>query len=91
METIILRYNINDIIAISILNSLKKAGVFEVYEQDIDFSKIIDGKNQFEAKQIENNQNPLKIFSKTRGMWADYNIDGNTLRNEAWNLIQTEK
>ncbi|MDR0941790.1 MAG: hypothetical protein LBM68_06140 [Bacteroidales bacterium] len=25
-------------------------------------------------------------FSKTRGMWQDYDIDGDTLRNEAWGI-----
>ncbi|MCL2328111.1 MAG: hypothetical protein FWC39_06305 [Bacteroidetes bacterium] len=25
-------------------------------------------------------------FSKTRGMWHDYDIDGTTLRNEAWGI-----
>jgi len=27
-----------------------------------------------------------QLFSKTRGMWQDYNIDGTTLRNEAWGI-----
>ena len=25
-------------------------------------------------------------FAKTRGMWKDYDIDGTTLRNEAWGI-----
>jgi len=27
-----------------------------------------------------------QLFSKTRGMWQDYDIDGNKLRNEAWGI-----
>jgi len=27
-----------------------------------------------------------QLFSKTRGMWQDYDIDGATLRNEAWGI-----
>ena len=27
-----------------------------------------------------------QLFSKTRGMWQDYDIDGTTLRNEAWGI-----
>ena len=27
-----------------------------------------------------------QLFSKTRGMWQDYEIDGAKLRNEAWGI-----
>ena len=27
-----------------------------------------------------------QLFSKTRGMWQDYDIDGDKLRNEAWGI-----
>ena len=27
-----------------------------------------------------------QLFSKTRGMWQDYDIDGNKLRDEAWGI-----
>ena len=27
-----------------------------------------------------------QLFSKTRGMWQDYDIDGVKLRNEAWGI-----
>ena len=27
-----------------------------------------------------------QLFSKTRGMWKDYDIDGTKLRNEAWGI-----
>ena len=27
-----------------------------------------------------------QLFSKTRGMWQDYDIDGAKLRNEAWGI-----
>jgi hypothetical protein len=30
-----------------------------------------------------------QLFSKTRGMWQDYDIDGTTLRNEAWGINET--
>ena len=33
-----------------------------------------------------------QLFSKTRGMWQDYDIDGTQLRNEAWGINeQTEE
>jgi len=27
-----------------------------------------------------------QLFSKTRGMWQDYDIDGDKLRNDAWGI-----
>ncbi|MCL2074771.1 MAG: hypothetical protein FWH18_12685 [Marinilabiliaceae bacterium] len=27
-----------------------------------------------------------QLFSKNRGMWQDYDIDGDKLRNEAWGI-----
>jgi len=27
-----------------------------------------------------------QLFSKSRGMWQDYDIDGDKLRNEAWGI-----
>jgi len=32
------------------------------------------------------NKSFSQLFSKTRGMWQDYDIDGNKLRNEAWGI-----
>jgi len=32
------------------------------------------------------NKSFSQLFSKTRGMWKDYDIDGNKLRNEAWGI-----
>ena len=29
-----------------------------------------------------------QLFSKTRGMWEDYDIDGDKLRNEAWGITE---
>ena len=29
-----------------------------------------------------------QLFSKTRGMWKDYDIDGHKLRNEAWGITE---
>jgi len=33
-------------------------------------------------------KNILNLFSKTRGMWKDYDIDGDRLRNEAWGISE---
>ena len=30
-----------------------------------------------------------QLFSKTRGMWKDYDIDANKLRNEAWGINES--
>jgi hypothetical protein len=32
------------------------------------------------------NKSFSQLFSKTRGMWQDYDIDGAKLRNEAWGI-----
>jgi hypothetical protein len=29
-----------------------------------------------------------QLFSKTRGMWQDYDIDGTKLRNAAWGISE---
>ena len=43
-----------------------------------------------EGKKMEK-KNFLQLFSETRGMWEDYDIDGVKLRNEAWGINdQTE-
>jgi len=48
--------------------------------------KLFDSWN-IEAEVTEVNKAEKKstpqLFSKTRGMWKDYDIDGNKLRNEA--------
>ena len=31
-----------------------------------------------------------QLFSKTRGMWKNYDIDGKKLRNEAWGINKQE-
>jgi len=38
-----------------------------------------------EEKKQEN-KSFSQLFSKTRGMWQDYDIDGEKLRNEAWGI-----
>ena len=38
-----------------------------------------------EEKKIET-KSFSQLFSKTRGMWQDYDIDANKLRNEAWGI-----
>ena len=30
-----------------------------------------------------------QLFSKTRGMWQDYDIDGVSLRDSAWGINET--
>jgi len=32
------------------------------------------------------NKSFSQLFSKTRGMWQDYDIDGTKLRNAAWGI-----
>ena len=38
-----------------------------------------------DEKKLEN-KSFSQLFSKTRGMWQDYDIDGDKLRNEAWGI-----
>ena len=38
-----------------------------------------------DEKTVEN-KSFTQLFSKTRGMWQDYDIDGAKLRNEAWGI-----
>ena len=42
-------------------------------------AKIVDEKMP-EEKSLS------QLFSKTRGMWQDYDIDGTKLRNDAWGI-----
>ena len=37
-------------------------------------------------EKISENKNFSQLFSKTRGMWQDYDIDAKKLRNEAWGI-----
>ena len=37
-------------------------------------------------EEIPEKKNFSQLFSKTRGMWQDYDIDGVKLRNDAWGL-----
>ena len=37
-------------------------------------------------KKAPENKSFSQLFSKTRGMWQDYDIDGAKLRNEAWGI-----
>jgi hypothetical protein len=37
-------------------------------------------------EEISEKKNFSQLFSKTRGMWQDYDIDGAKLRNDAWGL-----
>jgi len=38
-----------------------------------------------DEKTLEN-KSFSQLFSKTRGMWQDYDIDGAKLRNAAWGI-----
>ena len=51
-------------------------GLFNSWNVDV----IIKDEKKSENKSFS------QLFSKTRGMWKDYDIDGNKLRNEAWGL-----
>jgi len=42
----------------------------------------VEIKNEKESESKSFSQ----LFSKTRGMWKDYDIDGDKLRNEAWGI-----
>ena len=37
-------------------------------------------------EKMPENKSFSQLFSKTRGMWQDYDIDGNKLRNEVWGI-----
>ena len=37
-------------------------------------------------EKMPENKSFSQLFSKTRGMWQDYDIDGDKLRNEAWGI-----
>jgi hypothetical protein len=39
-----------------------------------------------DKKVLEDNKRFSQLFSKTRGMWQDYDIDGAKLRDESWGL-----
>ena len=40
-----------------------------------------------EEKKLEK-KSFSQLFPKTRGMWEDYDIDGDKLRNEAWGITE---
>ena len=37
-------------------------------------------------ERIPEKQSFSQLFSKTRGIWQDYDIDASKLRNEAWGI-----
>ena len=41
--------------------------------------------------KLSDNKNFSQLFSKTRGMWQDYDIDGTKLRNAAWGINDEQK
>jgi len=70
MTQIILKNNV-DKIQMSVLMRL-----FESWDVNVEITN---------EKNLEN-KSFSQLFSKTRGMWQDYDIDGNKLRNEAWGI-----
>ena len=53
-------------------------GLFNSWNVDV----VITEKKKSENKSFS------QLFSKTRGMWQDYDIDGEKLRNEAWKITE---
>ena len=51
-------------------------GLFNSWNLDV----VITDEKKSENKTFS------QLFSKTRGMWQDYDIDGDKLRNEAWGI-----
>jgi len=51
-------------------------GLFNSWNVDA----VISDKKKYEKKKFS------QLFSKTRGMWQDYDIDGDRLRSEAWGI-----
>ena len=43
-------------------------------------------KAEITDEKMPNNRSFSQLFSNTRGMWHDYDIDGIKLRNEAWGI-----
>ena len=70
MTQIVLRNNIDTMQ----MNVLK--GLFNSWNVAIEIKE----EKKAEAKSFS------QLFSKTRGMWQDYDIDANKLRNEAWGI-----
>jgi len=53
-------------------------GLFDSWNMNV---KIIDEKKS-------ENKSFSQLFSKTRGMWQGYDIDGEKLRNKAWGISE---
>jgi hypothetical protein len=51
-------------------------GLFDSWNVNVEIAE----EKKFEKKSFS------QLFSKTRGMWQDYDIDGAKLRNEAWGI-----
>ena len=51
-------------------------GLFNSWNVDV----VITEKKKPEHKSFS------QLFSKTRGMWQNYDIDGDKLRNETWGI-----
>ena len=53
-------------------------GLFDSWNVDV----------EIKDEKTDENKNFSQLFSRTRGMWTDYDIDGDKLRNEAWGINQ---
>ena len=51
-------------------------GLFDSWNVDVEITR----ENTGERKNFS------QLFSRTRGMWQDFDIDGGKLRNQAWGI-----
>ena len=51
-------------------------GLFNSWNVDV----VVTEEKKSEKKSFS------QLFARTRGMWKDYDIDGDKLRNEAWGI-----
>jgi len=61
------------------IDSMQKSvlmGLFDSWNMDVE---VTDEKTN-DSKSFS------QLFSKTRGMWQDYDIEATTLRNEVWKI-----
>ena len=61
------------------INSMQLSILMELFNSWNINAKITDEK-------APENKSFSQLFSKTRGMWQDYDIDGTKLRNAAWGI-----
>ena len=61
------------------IDSMQMSALMRLFDSWHVAAEIIDEKKP-EKKSFS------QLFSKTRGMWQDYDIDGTKLRTEAWGI-----